>query len=170
MKPTKTELGDLVEKNDGWMRLTEHATLQPAHAAGTNWGVRATFAGLHTTQMPELLLRDTSQSNYNIYLHGGYSLVIERYDVSVPVTHNMLASQRVSQVVKKGQPYTLQAVVIGRRIFASIGRDRAEAELPQPRISARHCVYGVSFDDFKDVQFINLDGLLDEDARLVVGL
>jgi len=170
VRPTKAEQDDLVEKSDGWMRLSKHATLQPVHAVGANWGVRATFAGLHTTQMPELLLRDTSQANYNIYLHGGYSLVVERYDVSSPVTHHMLASSRITTPVTKGTPYTLQAVVIGNRIFASLGRESVEAELPQPRISARHCVYGVSFDDFKDVQFINLDGLLDEDARLVVGI
>jgi len=164
---TEEEFPGLVEGADGWQRLPQSKTFIPKKAEGLNWGVRATFRHLITDPVPELVARNTHTANYNAYLgNKGTELVLMRYDATTPLASRYLplVKQPLSKPVRPGQPYTLELFAIGRTLVARIGEDTARHVLPNTGETGRFGVFGADTDDFRDVQFLNLDGLNAPDA------
>ena len=170
---TEEEFPGFVEDEDHWQRLPKSKTFIPKKAEGQNWGVRATFRNTATDTPPELVARNTHTTNYHAYLTiNGKELIIQHYDAKQPKERRypVLARLTLAKPVPKGQPYTLEFYAIGRQLVARLGDELIRHQLPAIGDTGRFGIYGSDLDDFRDVQFLNLDGLNAPDALLLSGL
>lgn len=159
---TEAEFPGLVGNGDRWQRLPLSKTFLPKKATGLNWGVRATFRHTQTDTPPELVARNTHTANYNAYLSpAGTELIIQRYDANQPKEsrYPILARLILKHPVPKDQPYTLEFFAIGRQLVARLGNEFVRHVLPKMGETGRFGIYGADLDDFRDLQFLNLDGL-----------
>jgi serine/threonine protein kinase len=154
----------------GWYRMTGMQTYSPFAGRMTNAGLRVEVGGrLLSGRMPEILLREQETRNYNAFLDGdGQSLVIQRYDGTVPQGHpdhyRTLGSQRLKKPVPSGSPYTLEFVAVGRRLRARINDTTLEVEAPDPPAAGLVTLYNPDFDTFRQIERIELDGLSEAEA------
>lgn len=165
---TEEEFPGLIkEGTDRWQRLASK-TFIPKKADGLNWGVRATFRNTSTETPPQLVARNTHTANYHAYVSaGGKELIIQRYDATQPKENRypVLAREVLQKPVPQSQPYTLEFFAIGRQLVARLGEAVVQHKLPAlDHVSGRFGIYGSELDDFRDVQFLNLDGLNAPDA------
>lgn len=159
---TEEEFPKVIQGEDRWQRLPTK-TFIPKKADGLNWGVRATFRNTSTEDPPQLVARNTHTANYHAYISiGGKELIIQRYDATQPKEdrYPVLARLVLQKPVPQDQPYTLEFFAIGRQLVARTGSGEfVRHVLPAMGETGRFGIYGADLDDFRDVQFLNLDGL-----------
>jgi len=159
---TEEEFPKVIQGEDRWQRLPTK-TFIPKKADGLNWGVRATFRNTSTEDPPQLVARNSHTANYHAYIStGGKELIIQRYDATQPKENRypVLARLVLQKPLPQDQPYTLEFFAIGRQLVARTGSGEfVRHVLPAIGETGRFGIYGADLDDFRDVQFLNLDGL-----------
>lgn len=163
-------------ESGGWYAMPGRRTLSAFSTPITHGGLRVELSGrLQRGQMPELLLREQATRNYNAYLDGdGRSLVIQRYDGTLPLGHperyRTLATLPLEKPVQAGSPYTLEFLAVGRRLIARVNGATLEVEAVDAPAAGIAELYNPSFDTFRRLERMNLDGLSEAEAVKAAGI
>lgn len=151
---------------DGWWKVETGKHLQPSYSAGIDWGLRATFRGLHQgTKVPEITLRETGETNYNAFLQGdGTAIMIQRFDANAVTRYQTIAKRELAVPIPPGTPYTLEFIVLGKRLRLRLGDELLEVAAPAAPTKGRGAIYGAGYDQLRDIEVLNLDGLSEAEA------
>lgn len=159
----------LKETDTGWFTAINGTSTLPTPVKGTNWGIRVTFRQRHRAQVPELILRSSSESNYNAYLeNAGKTLTIQRFDAKANPRYKTLIQHRLPTPLVANAAYTLEFYAIGQHLIARRGNEWVEVETDIPSDVGLVSVYGIHFDHFRDVELINLESLSETEAMRLV--
>lgn len=157
----------IITDSEGWFLSRPPATVLPTPIKGMNWGIRATFKS-QTERPPELILRSSSQANFNAYLEtGGRMLTIQRYESEAENRYQTLIRSRLTRTLPLDKPYTIAFYAIGPHLIAQIGDEIITAAFDKPHDPGRVSIYGIQTSAVRDVEVLNLDSLpLEEAFRL----
>ncbi|MBB5040403.1 hypothetical protein [Prosthecobacter dejongeii] len=159
------EMPFLKSRGNGWLTSSGVASTLPVGIKGTNWGLRVTFRHQHRAQVPELLLRSSHESNFNAYLeHGGKTLTIQRFDRQADERYQTLRQMDLPQAAEPGRAYTLEFFAIGQVLLARYRDVVMEVTTKNAPKAGQISIYGIHFDDFRDVEVMNLEGVAEENA------
>lgn len=154
------EMPFLKSRGNGWLTSSGVASTLPVDIKGTNWGLRVTFRHQHRAQVPELLLRSSHEFNFNAYLeHGGKTLTIQRFDRHADSRYQTLRQMDLPQAVQPGRAYTLEFFAIGQVLLARYRDVVMEVKTKSAPQAGQISIFGIHFDDFRDVEVMNLEGV-----------
>ena len=154
------EMPFLKSRGNGWLTSSGVASTLPVGIKGTNWGLRVTFRHQHRAQVPELLLRSSHESNFNAYLeHGGKTLTIQHFDRHADARYQTLRQIDLPQAAQPGRAYTLEFFAIGQVLLARYRDVVMEVTTKNTPQAGQISIYGIHFDDFRDVEVMNLEGV-----------
>lgn len=154
------EMPFLKSRGNGWLTSSGVASTLPVGIKGTNWGLRVTFRHQHRAQVPELLLRSSHESNFNAYLeHGGKTLTIQRFDRHADSRYQTLQQMDLPQAAQPGRAYTLEFFAVGQVLLARYRDVVMEVTTKSAPQAGQISIFGIHFDDFRDVEVMNLEGV-----------
>ena len=174
--PEALRENDLVTDAEGWSRLpASRARTEVPGAKGRNWGLRATFRNQPADEhMPELALRRRNGSlSAQLYREGTIFVVYQSNDAAPAriSKYQELARVRLTESVPAGTPFTIEFIAVGTHLIARCHGTTVRCEAPPDGpASGDVAIRGPSYDAFRDVEVLNLDGLSEAEAMKAAGM
>lgn len=166
----------MVTDAEGWSPLpaTRTRTEIPG-ARGRNWGLRVTFRNQPVGEhMPEIALRRKNGSlTAQLYREGTIFVVLQSTYMSPDgePQYQELARQRLTNSVPAGTPFTIEFIAVGTHLTARCNGSTVRCEAtPEGSRSGDVAIRGPSYDAFRDVEILNLEGLGEVEAMKIAGM
>ena len=126
------------------------------------------------TRKAEIALRRNNGSiSAQLYREGTIFVVLQSTYV-IPdgePKYQELARQRLSTSVPAGTPFTIEFIAVGTHLIARCNGSTIRCEAsPQGSLSGDSAIRGPSYDAFRDVAVLNLDGLEEAEAMKLAGM